>query len=138
MTIEAWVQPTQLGSTWRTVALKEQSGDMCYALYAHDGSGAAGHVVTSSEWRARGAALTTNVWTHLAVTYDGSVLALYRNGALVATTLLSGPIATSAGALRIGGNSVWQEPFAGLIDDLRIYDRALSAGEISNDMQRPV
>jgi hypothetical protein len=138
MTVEAWVKPTQLGSLWRTVALKEQSGDLCYALYAHDGTGAAGHVYVGSEWRARGGALTLDAWTHLAVTYDGSVLALYRDGALVTTTLVSGPLATSSGPLKIGGNSVWLEPFAGQIDDVRIYDRALSASQIADDMQRPV
>jgi len=101
MTIEAWVKPTELGGLWRTVALKEQSGDLCYALYAHDGAGAAGHVFVGSEWRARGGALTLNAWTHLAATYDGSVLALYRDGALVTTTLVSGQIATSSGPLVI-------------------------------------
>jgi hypothetical protein len=42
LTVEAWVKPTALGNTWRTVALKEQSGELCYALYAHDGVGPAG------------------------------------------------------------------------------------------------
>ena len=138
ITVEAWVRPSQLGGTWRTIALKERAGGMCWALYAHDASGAAAHVFTSAELRARGDALTTGTWTHLAMTYDGAVLALYRDGALVASSFVSGPIATSSGALRIGGNTIWQEPFAGTLDDLRIYDRALSAGEIADDMQRPV
>ena len=138
ITVEAWVKPSQLGGTWRTIALKERAGGMCWALYAHDGNGAAGHVYTSAELRTRSDALTAGTWTHLAMTYDGAVLALYRDGALVSSTFVSGAIATSSGALRIGGNTIWQEPFAGTIDDLRIYDRALTAGEIADDMQRPV
>lgn len=42
---------------------------------------------------------------------------------------LSGNIRTTEGVLRIGGNSVWGEWFHGLIDEVRVYDRALvSAG----------
>jgi hypothetical protein len=40
--------------------------------------------------------------------------------------------------LQIGGNTVWGEYFAGLIDDVRIYNRALTAAEISNAMNTPV
>jgi hypothetical protein len=46
---------------------------------------------------------------------------------------------TSTGALRIGGNAVWgNEYFAGLIDEVRIYNRALSAAEVQSDMNTPV
>ena len=55
------------------------------------------------------------------------------NGSLVASGSSFPPPATS-GALRIGGNSIWDfETFDGLIDDVRVYDRALSAAEIATD-----
>ena len=41
MTLEAWVQPTALGSLWRCVILKEQPSSLIYALYAGDGTGPA-------------------------------------------------------------------------------------------------
>jgi glucose/arabinose dehydrogenase len=138
LTLEAWVKPSQLGSTWRTVALKERPGGMCWALYAHDSNGTAAHIVTATTSTANGGRLTLNTWTHLAATYDGSVLALYRDGSLVSSTLASGALVTSTGALKIGGNSIWSEPFAGVLDDLRVYNRALTASEIASDMQRPV
>ena len=40
----------------------------------------------------------------------------------------------STGALRIGGNSIWGEYFAGLIDEAHVYNRALSAAEVTTDM----
>ena len=40
--------------------------------------------------------------------------------------------------LRIGGNTYSTEFFPGLIDNLRIYNRALSAAEIQQDMVIPV
>ena len=49
-----------------------------------------------------------------------------------------GSIATSTGALRIGGNTIWPEWFAGLIDEVRIYNRALSTTEIQADMNTRV
>ena len=46
---------------------------------------------------------------------------------------------STSGALRIGGNAVWTfETFDGLIDDVRIYDRALSLTEIQADRDTPV
>ena len=35
-----------------------------------------------------------------------------------------GAISTSTGALRIGGNVLWGEYFQGLIDEVRVYNRA--------------
>ncbi len=46
-TLEAWVNPTALGSAWRTVLLKEQPGQLVYALYANnDLSRPSGHLFT--------------------------------------------------------------------------------------------
>ena len=43
---------------------------------------------------------------------------------------------TSANALTIGGNGVWSEWFAGLIDEVRIYNRALTQAEIQAGMSQ--
>jgi hypothetical protein len=76
-----------------------------------------------------------NAWTHLAATYDGATLRLYVNGVQSASRALTGAIRTSTGALRIGGNNIWTgEWFAGLIDEVRIYNRVLSAAELQADM----
>ena len=40
--------------------------------------------------------------------------------------------------LRIGGNKVWGEYFQGLIDEVRIYNRALTTAQIQADMNTPV
>ena len=53
-------------------------------------------------------------------------------------TAVTGAIGASTGMLRIGGNAVWGEYFKGLIDEVRIYNRALSAGEIQTDMVTPI
>jgi hypothetical protein len=78
--------------------------------------------------------LPTNQWTHLSSTYDGINQRLYVNGVQVSSRAQKGLIQPSTGALRIGGNSIWGEYFHGYIDEVRIYNRALSIAEIQKDL----
>ena len=72
--------------------------------------------------------LPLNTWSFLAVTYDGATLRLYVNGGLVASQAKTGAIASSTSQLQIGGDSIYGQSFSGLIDQVRIYNGALSAG----------
>jgi len=139
MTLEAWVRPSSL-DTWRTVLLKQRPSGLAYALYAsNDSSRAESDVnIGGDKSAAAPAALPLNTWSHLAVTYNGAVLRLFVNGVEVGSRTVSGAMATSTGVLRIGGNSVWNEFFAGRIDEIRIYNRALTAVEILSDMAAPI
>ena len=140
MTLEAWVNPNELGGgSWRTAIFKQSTNGMVYSLYAHNGSRPLGQVNILGEQNAVGTAqLPLNAWTHLATTYDGATLRLYVNGTQVASKPQTGRIPASTGPLRIGGNAIWSEWFRGLIDEVRVYSRALSAGEIQADMATPV
>ena len=75
----------------------------------------------------------TAEWTHVATTYDGSTMRLYINGVLQSQTLnVSGVLDTdSFTSVHIGQHPTNGEYYDGLIDDMRIYDRALSADEIA-------
>ena len=141
MTAEAWVNPSALGSAYRAVIFREQPGNEVYSLYA-DQAGSqfpTGEVFVGGYKDANGnAILPLNSWTHLAETYDGSSVRLYVNGTLVSTTAAAGSLASSSSPLRIGGNSIWGEYFSGLIDEVRVYNRALSAAEIGQDMTTPI
>ena len=140
LTVEAWVRPTTV-SGWRTVVLKEAPGSLAYALYANDNTARPASYVNTGgvDIEATGsAALAVNTWTHLAMTYDGSNMRLYVNGGQAGIRALSGGVRISGNPLSVGGNNIWSEWFAGQIDDVRIYNRALSATEITNDMNTPV
>jgi PKD repeat protein len=140
LTLEAWVNPSP-GGGWRTLIMKEQPGDETWTLYSSTEAGVPGAGVrTTGGFHTLRALspLTASVWTHVALTYSGSTLTIYVNGTVAATRTASGTIATSSGALRLGGNNIWGEYFAGRIDEVRIYNRALSSGEISTDMAAPI
>jgi Concanavalin A-like lectin/glucanases superfamily/Bacterial Ig domain len=141
MTLEAWAYPTTMNNAWRTVLLKEQAGALAYSLYSSSPGGGRPYAVifTAGEQLAQGTAkLGANAWTHLTATYDGSALRLYVSGSLAATTLTTGSIAAGSGPLRFGGNSIWSEWFKGRLDEIRVYNRALSQAEIQADMNRAV
>ena len=138
MTLEAWVYPTR-NTAWRTAVMKENGSDLAWALYS---SGSA----KPSAWAATGTGMgsTTgptapalNAWTHMAATYDGTNLRLFVNGTQVSSAARAGLLATGTGALRLGGNGIWSEWFTGRLDDIRIYDRALTPTQIQTDMNTP-
>jgi hypothetical protein len=138
MTLEAWVYPTVQPSSWRAIITKERPSGVVYYLHAGSDSTnrpATGLVVGSAEQTLYGGTrLAANTWVHLAATYDGANQRLYVNGVQVSTRVQTGSILTSTGALRIGGNSVFGEYFNGRIDEVRIYNRALTQAEIASDM----
>ena len=139
MTLEAWVSPSAVSSAWRDVIVK---GDDDYYLMATSapssfpvGAGIFGGVKA----RAFGTSvLALNAWTHLAVMYDGAVLRLYVNGVLVASTAKTGAIASSSNPLQFGGDAIYGQYFAGKIDEVRVYNVALSAAQVQTDMNTPV
>jgi hypothetical protein len=140
MTQEAWVYLVSRTS-WRTVMMKERPGHLVYGMYANtDTSRPSGEISTAGgPADVRGTAqLPLTTWTHLAVTHDGATLRLFVNGVQVGSRSLSGAIVVSGNPLRIGGNSIWGEYFSGRIDDVRIYNRALTAAQIQADMSTPV
>jgi hypothetical protein len=99
----------------------------------------AGYVrVGANDVGAVGTAMAANTWVHVAMTYDGTTLRFYRNGTQVATAAASGAVSATTGALRIGGNSPWGDYFSGMIDEVRVYNRVLTAAEITTDMNTAV
>jgi Tfp pilus assembly protein PilV len=70
-------------------------------------------------------------WHHYAGTYNGSVINIYVDGVAVATTSDTGAIVDTAGNLNIGRYDGGSYNFNGAIDDVRIYNRALSRAEIA-------
>ncbi|MCU0913143.1 MAG: discoidin domain-containing protein [Planctomycetes bacterium] len=75
--------------------------------------------------------LKSKQWHHLAGVYDGAQLRLYLDGKQVAITAATGNIVGYPNVLRLGINGGLTEPMDGKMDDVRIYNRALTAEEIA-------
>ena len=139
LTLEAWVYPQAIKSC--SVLLKEQTGGSVYNLYPYENAdlpisslndGVGDRVISGPNQ------LPINQWTHLTSTYDGLNQRLYVNGIQVSSRVQKGLIKPSTGVLRIGGNSIWGEFFKGYIDEVRIYNRALTNAEIKKDLTTAV
>jgi fibronectin type 3 domain-containing protein len=81
-----------------------------------------------------GVSVPTNGWHHLAVTLSGSTGVLYMDGVAVGTTnsMTLNPSILGSTLNNYLGKSQWNDPYLnGRIDDFRIYNTAVSAGEVS-------
>jgi hypothetical protein len=73
----------------------------------------------------------TDTRLHIAVTYDGSTARMYLNGvAQTSTQSTAAPTTGGSGAFLIGQLGSNFYPLTGFIDELRVYDHALSQSEI--------
>ncbi len=140
MTLEAWVNPATLPHAARDVIYK---GNDTYYLEASSSkksrSPAGGAIIRRNVVESSPTStLTPNTFTHLAVTYDGTTLRLFLNGVQVAAKVARGNIATSERPLEIGSDSIYGQYFDGTIDEVRVYNTALTAEDIQRDMNSPV
>ena len=143
ITLSAWVKSA---GTNETILYKGRNSDAYYEQY-HLGiaySSREGHFamkrnsggLPGTGWQGCDGVTTLNgtTWNLLTATWDGSIMKTYINGRLegVNSSAPAGPIDDySGGNLRIGmkwsHDPAW---FQGAIDDVRIYNRALSADEV--------
>jgi hypothetical protein len=136
-TLSAWVNPASSFTDFRSILVKNYK----YYLYASTagncGSGSllAGFDEQTSNTLCQATPLPANTWTHLAATYTGSVLTLYRNGVAVATSNITKTLSPTNGTLQIGA-SQFGENFKGLIDEVRVHNRALTNSEIQAIFQK--
>ena len=137
MTLEAWVYPAVNNAAWRDVIYK--GNDNYFLEGTSDNGGSPGAGISTVPNPTYGtSALPVNTWSHIALTYDKVTLRLYVNGTQVGSVAASANIATSANPLEIGSDSIYGQYFNGRIDEVRIYNRALSTTEIQTDMNTPI
>jgi hypothetical protein len=139
LTVSAWVDPDPSTGT-RLAVGKERSGGLGYGLYSRGSTGppAVSVFTTSNLSQSASSSLTTTTWSYIALTWSSNTLRLYVNGTLVTSRTTTGSYGTSTGPLVIGGTSTASNYFDGLLDEVRVYQRALSQSEIAADMNSPV
>jgi hypothetical protein len=79
---------------------------------------------------------TLDTWYHIAGVYDGTEMKLYINGVMDNFAAVTGDIKTNDAPLRIGKQFYWATAYSywdGKIDEVKIYDRALTSTEIHDE-----
>ncbi len=139
-TVAAWVQPQALGKYQALVVKATVGGDWDWGILLdprnHFYTGHTAHDIAVSQ-----TVVKPGVWYHVAVTYDNGAWVMYVNG--VQEAQASGvPLSQSLGGLAFGhkggqpaqtGDPDW---FGGLLDDVHLYNRALTADEVKLLSQR--
>ena len=135
ITIEAWVYPKSLSESYIVSKFNGDTVTSGYNLlitqsniYFRLGDGKTRYQFAPSH------GMSTNTWYHIVALYDGKSMKIYKNGlALPGSTSFSGNISRNSNNVTIGqrvGNSYrWN----GFIDEVKIYNRALSAAEVLAD-----
>ncbi len=137
-TAEAWVNINTTSGT-KTIVTKglDAESPMDWLLTVNGGRLNA-DIYASGGWQGGDFATTlaVGVWNHVAMVYDGTSLRGYVNGVLDGVMNISGPVRATDYALRIGAyapvnGTASKNFFPGQIDELSVYNRALSSNEIA-------
>jgi len=141
-TLEAWIRPTALTS-YQTVLIKEVTSGCGYWLQTAAANISSGfNNGGCREHTSSAPAIPVGQWSHLAAVFDdaANTYTLYLNGVAVSTTSETAAPVPNTQPLVFGqsGCGCGNERWRGLLDDIRIYDRPLTAGEVQADMNRGV
>ncbi|MHC4198900.1 MAG: LamG-like jellyroll fold domain-containing protein, partial [Planctomycetota bacterium] len=137
ITVACWAKSAT--PTWNATMVLV-SKDLGYIIRPASGSTQVSfYIYAGAVWRAATdvPAIDITQWHHYAGTFDGSTVTLYVDGAPVATQPYVGTIDATSSDLFIGCNGIPSAYFDGVIDDVRVYDRALADWEV-NDLTNMV
>jgi hypothetical protein len=126
LTLSAWVRPKTSSQPGNPEILARSSGPYSYRMRFMDGGTVRFNTYGASDTDLTSiSALAASRWNHVVMTYDGSVKRVFLNGMLDIEEPTTGNMDPDTAYLYIGGFS-GSEFFAGQIDDVRIYQKALS------------
>jgi hypothetical protein len=136
VTVEAWVKRVGIDPSGNAAIFEKRppSNDAGYFL---DGVDARFYIYADGSWANTervGATPADGIWHFIVGTYDGSQIKVYVDGVLKDTVSKSGNITSTTAEAMIGRSlAAPNNPFIGTIDEVRVYDRALSSEEIMTD-----
>ena len=135
LTISAWVKPTKVATQYLVKKAVSSTTDG-YEL----GLSSAGKAFVRLNQASKADTYrvdsltsypTNGTWIHLAATYDGTTIRLYVNGVLEGSVAGPTSIKTNNLALTLGAEPGGFRPFAGTLDDVRVYSTALTQAQIT-------
>jgi len=132
--VSAWVYPTALRDDEQPLFIHKTTSDtlnfglsiqpdsMTPQFLIHNFSG---DVTLAAE-----ADLLMNAWNHVVGTFDGQNMTIYVNGSPQGSQAISSRW-QAPGPFRIGGNAPGTVPFSGQLDEVSLYNQALSLSEVA-------
>ncbi|MEN6346029.1 MAG: LamG-like jellyroll fold domain-containing protein [Armatimonadia bacterium] len=139
MTVEAWIRCDAPGQSDKWFVNNVFNGGDSGFRFGLSG-GKLCFAIPSAPWShhlAAGDPLPVGTWVHAAGTYDGQTIRLYVNGKECGSMPRSGPVMGNQSTLCLGNYDRNHTAFfTGLLDDVRIYRRALSAEEVAQRAAR--
>ncbi len=139
LTVAAWVRPEQAATQYVVKKATNDAADGFELALASNGkpflrlnedsSGDTYRVNATSSYP------TNGTWVHLVGSYDGTRMRIYVNGVEQASKAGPASIGTNASPLGIGAEGNGYRPVKGAVDGVRLYDRALSAAEVTTLFQ---
>lgn len=133
ITISAWVYPREKSGSYRAV-ISKGSNEVTPFDIRMDRTSSGNHIfgklqTSAGSVNVPNTAINNNQWYHAVLLYDGIKVELFLNGQSKCSNPQTGTINTNAVNLMIGGNTK-SEFWNGSIDEVRIYNKALTAAQI--------
>ncbi len=134
-TLEAWINPVSVSGaqtvfSYGDFAALERAGMLIvngHLYWVGEGNDVIGN-----------ADIPAGVWTHVAISYDGTHVNLYVNGVLDVSAPLPNGAAQTTGfewsMSNTSGDAVTREQFSGQIDEVKVWNVARSAADIRADL----
>ena len=133
-TLEAWIRPTTIDTVYRHVFNKDSTdgnGRQQYGMFVRSSSGLGfERFVDSTGFNIVTGSPPLNVYTHVVGTYDGTKLQLFVNALSVGTVNDSRSAASKDAPFFVGTKYIDVGAFVGDIDEVAVYDKALSAERV--------
>ncbi len=141
LTIAAWINKAQLWGYDGGVVKATTGSDLNYLFGTWEQNPVFGFSTATDNWQgyyATGTTLSTNTWYHMATTFNNAAdrVRIYIDGTLAQEFSTTLEPVTNSGNLMLGRTAIG-EYWPGLLDDVRLYDRELSADEIAELAQPP-
>ncbi|MCP4347513.1 MAG: hypothetical protein GY795_18565, partial [Desulfobacterales bacterium] len=138
ISVTGWINPSSLSASWQTIITKGNEPHENYSVFLERTKSL--HIANVIDgkryyWNSDSLVTQTDNWYFFTVTYDGKTEKCYINGIYAGSKEISGTLTANDHNLQIGmrGNGT---SFYGIIDDIRIYNRAISESEIQSLYQQ--
>lgn len=131
ITLAAWIRPEKIAT--QRIINKTVAGQSGYSLFLSGNGFVSVRFNDNNTFRLNSSALypaNGTTWIHVAASYDGSTIRLYINGAEDASQSVPFSVLSNTSSLGIGAETNGNNSLQGTLDNVKIYNRALSLAEV--------